>query len=101
MNFNRNYSQKAPNDKISRELIDKIRKLSIVKRIYLYVFLMMAVGAVMGEAKYRLESTNCMANDRCWTIEPAQRQVRELGTGAMAGAIVATLISLPVLLEEN
>lgn len=101
MNFDRNYrTHTVQNENTGLEIISKIQKLPIVKRIYLYVFLIAVVGAVMGEVKYRQESTNCMANDDCWTIEPAQRRMRELGVGAIAGIIVATLISIPALLED-
>ena len=41
---------------------------------------MAAIGGVMGELKYRLDSLN-MANDNCWTVQPAQRQIGvRLGT---------------------
>ncbi|MEL6928309.1 MAG: hypothetical protein AAFO95_06725 [Cyanobacteria bacterium J06600_6] len=106
MNFDRNYTITNSTVKHSQELIGRIQKLPVVKRVYLYILLMTAIGVGMGEAKYRFESKNCMAKDQvlrahCWTIQPAQRRVRELGTGAIAGMITATLISLPALLEET
>ena len=100
MNFDRNYTNKTSSNNRQR-LSNKIQKLPIVKRVYLYVLLLTAIGTVMGEAKYRLESKNCMTDERCWTIEPTERRVRELGIGAVAGMITATLISIPALLEEN
>ncbi len=102
MNFQRNYRiETARNENKSSELISTIRKLPIVKRIYLYIFLMAIVGAFMGEVKYRLEDANCMTNDNCWTVEPTQLRFRELSVGAIAGIIVATTISLPALLKDN
>jgi len=102
MNFDRNYqSQTVQKKQKSSNLIGKIQKLPILPRIYLYVFLMAVIGGGMGEAKYRLEATDCMSNGDCWMVEPAQRRVRELGLGATAGIIAATLISIPALLEEN
>lgn len=100
MNFDRNYTTQTSSNKNSQKLIGKIQKLPIVKRVYLYVLLLAAIGAIMGEGKYRLESKSCMTNDRCWTIEPGERRVRELGIGALAGMITATLISIPALFEE-
>jgi len=103
MNFDRNYTTQTTANKNSqnKKLAGKIQKLPIVKRVYLYVLLLTAIGTGMGEVKYRLESKNCMANDRCWIVEPAQRRIRELGVGAVAGMITATLISIPALLEED
>ena len=105
MNFNRNLTPPASLTRNSadrdRKLASKIQKLAIVKRVYLYILLMTAIGAGMGEVKYHLESKNCMANDLCWTVEPAQRRIRELSLGAVAGMITATLISIPALLEED
>ena len=101
MNFDRNSLAHSDSAKTNPELIGKIQKLPVVKRVYLYILLMAAIGGGMGEIKYRLEARNCMANDRCWTVQPAQRRVRELGIGAIAGMITATLISIPALIEEN
>jgi len=99
--FDRNYTTSTSSDQNNQKLVGKIQQLSIVKRVYLYILLLTAIGAVMGEVKYRLESKSCMTNDRCWIIQPAQRRVRELSVGAVAGIITATLISIPALLEEN
>ena len=101
MNFDRNYKTTAFSNQSSQKLVVTIQKLPIVKRVYLYTLLIAAIGTGMGEMKYRLESKNCMANDRCWTIEPTRRRVKELGMGAVAGMITATLISIPALIEEN
>jgi|GEM_PF-2559598 len=122
MNFDRNLTSQTSltknNASKDRGLVSKVQKLPIVKRVYLYILLMAAIGTVMGETKYRLESKNCMANDlvlmqsllgetpktalhRCWTVEPAQRRIRELSIGAVVGVITATLIGIPALLEED
>jgi hypothetical protein len=101
MNFDRNYqTQIAQNDK-STDFIDKIQKLPIVKKVYLYIFLMTVVGAAMGGVKYRLESVNCLAQSDCWTVETTQRRAREIGLGAIAGMFAATSISIPALLKDN
>ena len=51
MNFDRNYTTPTTANKNSQKLIGKIQKLPIVKRVYLYILLLAAIGAVMGEAK--------------------------------------------------
>ncbi len=102
MNFDRNYkTQIAPKDKASFDLIGNIQKLPIVKKVYLYVFLMTLVGAAMGAIKYRVESVNCLVKDDCWMVEPAQRKAREIGVGAIAGIFAASLISIPALLDND
>ena len=101
MNFDRNIINSTNKSSHYQKSFSRIQNLPIVKRVYLYILLMAAVGTGMGEVKYRLESKNCMANDRCWTIEPARRRARELGMGAVAGMITATLISIPALIEED
>lgn len=101
MNFDRNYqTQISQNDK-STDFIDKIQKLPIVKKVYLYIFLMTVVGAAMGGVKYRLESINCLAQNACWTVETAPRRAKEIGLGAIAGMFAATSISIPALLKDN
>lgn len=102
MNFDRHHKIKTvQKSSENKNLLGQIQQLPIVKRVYLYIFLVAAIGGVMGEVKYRLDSPNCMTNDNCWTVEPSQRRVRELGLGVIAGAIAATLISIPALLEED
>ena len=98
MNFDRNYqTQIAQNDKTS-DLINKIQKLPIVKKVYLYIFFMTVVGAAMGGVKYRLESISCLAQSDCWTDETIPRKAKEIGLGAIAGMFAATSISIPALL---
>lgn len=102
MNFDRNYQVKTAQKKnFGFDLIGRIQSLPIVKRVYLYVFLMALVGAATGAVKYRVEAANCSAENKCWTVESDGRKIRELGVGAVGGAIAATLISLPALLEEK
>ena len=101
MNFDSNYKSSTAKNKKEESLIGKIQKLSVVQKVYLYIFLMATVGITMGEIKYRAEAKNCLANDSCWTIEPSQRRIRELGVGAIAGIGTALLISIPALLEDD
>ena len=100
MNIDRNCHQTVQNEKNLR-LINKVQKLPIVPKVYLYIFFMAIVGTVMGELKYRVEATNCLANDDCWIVEPTQRRAKELTLGAGAGIFAATLIAIPALLAEN
>ena len=102
MNFDRNCkTQIVQNKNYSFDLIGNIEKLPIVKKVYLYIFLMALVGSATGAVKYRLESVNCSVKDNCWMVKPAQRKVRELGIGAVAGTMTATLISIPALLKDS
>lgn len=80
--------------------IGKIKQLPVVPKVILYICVMAIIGAGMGELKYRLEAANCLNNDDCWLIEPAERQARELAIGAIAGIFTATLISIPALLND-
>ena len=102
MNFDRDRNRTLQNNSDSsiQILISTIQQLPIVKRVYFYILLMAVIGGAMGEVKYRLDSQNCMTNDSCWTVRPAQRRIRELGLGAIAGTVAATLIAIPALLEE-
>ena len=102
MNFDRNYQAKTVREKnFGFDLLGRIHSFPIVKRVYLYVFLMALVGAATGAVKHRVESANCLVENGCWTVESDGRKIRELGVGAVGGAIAATLISLPALLEEK
>ena len=101
MNFDRNYQTKTASEKnFGFDLLGRIQSLPIVKRVYLYIFLMALVGAATGAVKYRVEAANCSV-ESCWTVESDGRKIRELGVGLVGGAIAATLISLPTLLEEK
>lgn len=100
MNFDSNYKQTVRNHK-EKSLIDSIRKLPVVQKVYLYLFLMATLGMAMGEMKHRIETKNCLAKDSCWTVEPSQRRIKELGAGAIAGIGTAVLISIPALLEKD
>ena len=101
MNFDRNYQTKTASEKnFGFDLVGRIQSLPIVKRVYLYVFLMALVGGATGAVKHRVEAANCSA-ESCWTVESDGRKIRQLGVGAVGGAIAATLISLPALLEEK
>ena len=101
MNFDSDRQSSISDNKKEKSLIDNIQKLPVVQRVYLYILLMATVGIGMGEIKYRVEAKNCLGNDNCWTIEPKQRRIRELGIGAIAGIGTAVLISIPALLEDN
>ena len=91
-------SSQVANQQTSSNLIKEIRQIPVIPRVALYIALMATIGTVMGEAKYRLETTSCIANTECWMMEPSQRRAREWGLGAMGGVFAATLISLPALL---
>ena len=82
-------------------LIQKIRAIPVVPRVYLYVLLMTMVGTAVGEARYQFETKECNAKADCWLLEPTQRRTRELGVGAIGGMLAATLISIPALLSED
>lgn len=98
---NRNYKHSIEQSKQKNpNWIDNIKHLPVVPKVCLYIFLMAIIGAGMGELKYRLEAANCLNDYNCWTIEPAERQARELGVGAIAGIFAATLISIPALLND-
>ena len=101
MNFDSNYRFQTVRNHKEKSLIDNIRKLPVVQKVYLYVFLMATVGMAMGEMKHRVEAKNCWTKDSCWTVEPSQRRIKELGAGAIAGIGTAVLISIPALLKEN
>ena len=102
MNFDRSYKAQTVRDKkTSSSLASKIQKLPILSRIYLYIFLMATMGMAVGEGRYRLEAQNCNSNSDCWLVEPAQRRAKDIGIGATAGIIAATLISIPALLEDK
>jgi len=88
------------NEPKNLSLIAKIKRLPVVPKVCLYICVMAIIGAGMGEIKYRLETANCLPDDHCWMIEPAERQARELGIGAIAGIFTATLISIPALLND-
>ena len=101
MNFDRNYQTKtASGKKFGFDLVGRIQSLSTLKRVYLYISLMALVGAATGAVKHRVEAANCSA-ESCWAVESEGRQTKELGAGAVGGAIAATLISLPVLVKEK
>jgi len=80
--------------------IGKIKQLSLLPKVILYICLMAIIGAGMGELKYRLETASCLNNDHCWIIESAERQAREVGVGAIVGIFTASLISIPALLND-
>ncbi|MEL6495626.1 MAG: hypothetical protein AAFQ41_10965 [Cyanobacteria bacterium J06623_7] len=102
MNGDRNYQPQTVSDrKFGFDLLGRIKSLPVVKRVYLYIVLMTLVGAAMGTIKYRLESIDCNTKSQCWLVKPNQRKARDLGVGAVAGAIAATLISIPALLKES
>ena len=100
MNFDSNYKQTIRNHK-EKSLIDNVQKLPVVQKVYLYVFLMATVGMAIGEMKHRVEAKDCLAKDNCWTVEPNQRRIKDLGVGAIAGIGTAVLISIPALLKEE
>lgn len=97
MNSNKNQVVK---NKQPQDFLERIQTLPIVPRVYLYICVMGIVGAAMGGVKYRVEAKKCHLNDSCWTIQPETRKIRELGLGALVGIGVATLISIPALVEE-
>jgi len=101
MNFDSDRKYLRSHNDREKSLIGKIRKLSVTQKVYLYILLMATVGIGMGEIKYRAEAKSCPTNDNCWTVEPKQRRIRELGAGAIAGIGTAFLISIPALLEDN
>lgn len=100
MNIDRQRRTQTAEKNTSFDLIDKIQKLPLVPRVGLYIFTMAIVGAASGAVKYRVDVVSCVAQDVCW-LEPAQKKARELTLGAATGAIAATLISIPALLEEE
>ena len=101
MNFDRNYQTKTASEKnFGFDLVGRIQSLPTLKRVYLYISLMALVGAATGAVKHRVEAANCSA-ESCWAIESEGRKTKELGAGAVGGAIAATLISLPVLVKEK
>lgn len=97
MNSNKNQATK---NKQSQDFLERMQTLPIIPRVYLYICVMGIVGAAMGGVKYRVEAKKCLLNDRCWTIQPETRKIRELELGALVGIGAATLISIPALVEE-
>ena len=102
MNFDRNYQTKtAAKKNFGFDLVGRVQSLPTVKRVYLYIALMTLVGAATGVVKYQVEVANCSAENNCWATERSQRKIKELRIGAAGGAIAATLISIPALMEEK
>lgn len=93
-------SLEKPNTANKSNTVNIIRSIPIAQRAIFYICVMAAVGGVIGEMNYQVESKTCLSNYECWTIEPTKRRFRNIITGTMAGIFAATIISIPAIVEE-
>lgn len=82
-------------------LIDKIKKVSVSKKAFLYVFFMGITGAIIGTVDSQIAIKQCVDSKNCEIENPTEMQINKIGVGACVGMFAATALSLPALSKEE
>ena len=85
----------------SKNLIAKVKNLSLGTRAILFVFSMGSIGAAIGLIDNKITFNQCLKSEVCLTSDVAEEKIHRIGIGAVAGMIAASMLSLPSILDEN